>query len=113
MEWTMEADQRLAELHAKRVSPAFIASWMRWPAPAVRSRLVELGLVKPLSQRGAAITAAATRPRSQATARVVEVLVEAVDDDADLKTSPGCPRGHLMTESKIAALYRRAGCSYR
>ena len=113
MEWTVEADQKLTELHAKRVSPAFIASWMRWPAPAVRARLVDLGLVKPLSQRAAATIAAATKPRSQLAAHAVEALADAIDEDQDLRTSPGCPRGHLVSEARIAALYRRAGCSYR
>jgi len=46
MIWTAQADGQLMELHAKRVSPAFIASWMRWPPAAVRARMVELGLVK-------------------------------------------------------------------
>ena len=84
MEWTTEADAKLRELHAKRVSPAFIASWMRWPAASVRARLVELGLSKPLSPRGAAMTAAAAKPRSHSASRVVEVLAEAMDADADL-----------------------------
>jgi hypothetical protein len=113
MEWTTETDARLTELHAKRVSPAFIASWMRWPAPSVRARLIELGLNKPLSPRAAAITAAAAQPRSYAASQAVEALAEALDEDADLKTSRGCPRGHLLSEAKIAALYRRVGCGYR
>ena len=113
MEWTTEMDARLRELHAKRVSPAFIASWMHWPAGSVRARLVELGLSKSLSARGAAITAAAAKPRSHAASSAVETLAEAVDEDADLKTAPGCPRGHLVSEARIAALYQRVGCSYR
>jgi len=35
------------------------------------------------------------------------------DEDGDLRASRGCPRGHLVSEAKIAALYRSAGADYR
>jgi hypothetical protein len=117
MDWTVEQDEQLKALHAKRVGPLFIASWMRWPPSAVRARLIELGLTKPLTPRATAITEAAKARRSvvaqpSATLCDVESLDDAVDDEQELKTRPGCPRGHLLSESQIAALYRAASCNY-
>jgi hypothetical protein len=59
MEWTPEKDAQLTELFKKRLGIRFISSWTRWPAPAIRLRLVELGLTSPLSRRGAALVARA------------------------------------------------------
>jgi len=122
MNWTAERDGQLKELHAKRVSPAFIASWMRWPPSAVRARLIELGLAKPMSPKAASITAmakASSLAAKSATAkasvplRAIETLRDAFDEEEEIKTKPGCPRGHLLSEAKIAALYRTAGGTYR
>lgn len=118
MDWTAEQDDKLRALQAKRVSPAFIASWMRWPPAAVRARLIELGLARPLSPKGASIAnAAKTRTSSLAQSssalRAVDSLRDAFDDDEELKTRPGCPRGHLLSERQIAALYRVTGSNYR
>lgn len=66
MEWTVETDAKLRELHAKRVSSTFIASRMRWPSLAVRTRLIELGLEKPQAVRREAPAATAkSRPGQQ------------------------------------------------
>jgi len=43
----------------------------------------------------------------------VAALRDELEDEVELKSSPGCPRGHLLSEAKIAALYRRAGADYR
>ena len=59
MNWTAEQDEQLRVLHAKRVGVSFIVSWMGWPSSAVRARLVELGVAKPLSPRATSITQAA------------------------------------------------------
>src|ERR1700731_2991281 len=111
MEWTDETDGRLRELHAKRVSPTFIANWMRWPAPAVRARLITLGLAKPVPSRSASNTSVAAN--SLASLEAAEARDDAFDDQAGLKKLPDCPRGHLLSEVKIAALYRGAGRDYR
>ena len=121
MEWTPEQDAQLTELFKKRLGIRFISSWTRWPAPAVRMRLVELGLASPLSRRGAALIARApqivaeTAPLRQT---VEPAELEALDDnddedEGDLRASRGCPRGHLVSEAKIAALYRSVGRDYR
>ena len=55
MNWTAEQDGQLRLLHAKRVGVSFIGSWMRWPSSAVRARLVELGVAKPLPPRATSI----------------------------------------------------------
>jgi len=120
MEWTEERDEQLRALHTKRVSPSFIASWMRWPPSAVRARLIELGLVKPLSPKATSIVEAvkarspAAKPAAQSPDQLcgAESLHDALADEKELKTNPGCPRGHLLSESQIAALYRAAGCNY-
>jgi hypothetical protein len=120
MEWTPEKDAQLTELFKKRLGIRFISSWTRWPAPAIRTRLVELGLASPLSRRGAALVARAPQAQPEAVAlRQAREVVElqAMDDDdedeGDLRASRGCPRGHLLSEAKIAALYRNVGRDYR
>jgi hypothetical protein len=121
MEWTPEKDAQLTELFKKRLGIRFISSWTRWPAPAIRLRLVELGLTSPLSRRGAALVARAPQASAEvvplhrapeaATVEEVEDLDD--EDEGDLRASRGCPRGHLLSEAKIAALYREVGRDYR
>jgi len=102
MDWTPEIDARLKELHAKGISQGFIACWLRLPRSEVRTRLLEFGLLKTRARRPASRS---TTPRNDRAAKP--------DDDAgDVVQLPGCPRGHLMSEGRIAALYRRAGSSY-
>ena len=115
MEWTPEKDAQLTEMHKKRLSVRFIADWMRWPASSVRLRLVELGLVKPLSSRANAVVARAAKPAASCPSRQGEAPTLEIEDDdeEDLRGRPGCPRGHLVSEAKIAALYSAAGGSYR
>ena len=118
MEWTPEKDAQLTEMHRKRLSVRFVADWMRWPAAAVRLRLIELGLTKPLSSRANSVVARAAQiapaPAPHAAARyAVAALAEDADDDDDLRGRPGCPRGHLVSEAKITALYNAAGSDYR
>jgi hypothetical protein len=121
MEWTPENDAQLTELFKKRLGIRFISSWTRWPAPAIRSRLVELGLASPLSRRGAALVARAPQapiaseaapPRQMRESAEIDDLDED-EDEGDLRASRGCPRGHLVSEAKIAALYRTVGRDYR
>jgi hypothetical protein len=84
MEWTVEADAQLRELHAKRVSSTFIASWMRWPSLAVRTRLIELGLEKSPAARRAAIAAATAKSRpSQQPLQAVEARGDAFSVKSD------------------------------
>jgi hypothetical protein len=109
MEWTAEADGRLRELHAKRVSLLFIANWMRWPAPEVRARLITLGLAKSLSSRSASYAPVAVTSGSLTSLQAAEICDEAFDDEVGLKKLPDCPRGHLLSEANIAALYRGRG----
>jgi hypothetical protein len=117
MEWTPEKDAQLTEMHRKRLSVRFVADWMRWPAASVRLRLVELGLTKPLSSRAASVVTRAAKPAHSAaplahhTAPIA--VADDLDDDDDLRGRPGCPRGHLVPEAKIAALYNAAGGTYR
>jgi hypothetical protein len=121
MEWTPEKDAQLTELFNKRLGVRFISSWTRWPAPAIRTRLVELGLASPLSRRSAALVARAPKVATEtAPLRQVRELAELEDleddeddDEGDLRASRGCPRGHLLSEAKIAALYRSVGRDYR
>jgi hypothetical protein len=116
MEWTPEKDAQLTEMHRKRLSVRFIADWMRWPASAVRLRLVELGLVKPLSSRANPVVARAAQPAAPRMPRQIGApIVDLADDDDDeeMRVRPGCPRGHLVSEAKIAALYSAAGGTYR
>jgi hypothetical protein len=117
MEWTPEQDAQLTEMHRKRLSVRFVADWMRWPAAAVRLRLIELGLVKPLTARASSVVvrtaqhpgAADSQPR-----RAANPTAELDDDEEDeLRAQPGCPRGHLIPEAKIAALYSGTGSDYR
>jgi hypothetical protein len=117
MEWTPEQDAQLTEMHRKRLSVRFVADWMRWPAAAVRLRLIELGLVKPLTARGSSVVVRTARPatgngqpRHAATSQAADLDD---DDDDDLRAQPGCPRGHLIPEAKIAALYSGTGGDYR
>jgi hypothetical protein len=111
MEWTPAQDLQLTEMHRKRLSVRFIADWMRWPAPSVRARLIELGLTQPMSARGASIVSRAAQ--SPATHHAQLPVAEDRDEDDELRELPGCPRGHLLPEAKIAALYNAAGQDYR
>jgi hypothetical protein len=111
MEWTQSQDLQLTEMHRKRLSVRFIADWMRWPAPAVRLRLVELGLTQPLSARGASVVSRATQ--SPMTHHMQVPVSDDRDEDDELRELPGCPRGHLLPEAKIAALYSGTGQDYR
>jgi hypothetical protein len=111
MEWTPSQDLQLTEMHRKRLSVRFIADWMRWPAPAVRVRLVELGLTQPLSARGASVVSRAVQ--SSPTHHGQVSSNDERDEDDELRELPGCPRGHLLPEAKIAALYNAAGQDYR
>ena len=114
MSWTSEDDAKLVELHAKRLGVRFISVWLRQPATAVRARLIELGLEKPLSPRASQVIARARRPAALTAESEEKALdLSEEDDDGDLRASRGCPRGHLVSEANIAALYRSAGCDYR
>jgi hypothetical protein len=95
MEWTPANDAELKKLYEKRLSIAFIATWMRREGSDVRHRLQALGLSK---ARGAA--AAPT------------VAAEQDDPDEDFPQRRGKHKGHLMTDEAIGALYRRAGRNY-
>jgi hypothetical protein len=112
MEWTPGQDLQLTEMHRKRLSVRFIADWMHWPAPAVRVRLIELGLTQPLSARASSVVArATTQPNAL---RQEQPSADADrDEDDELREVPGCPRGHLLPEAKIAALYSAVGQNYR
>src|SRR5258708_7648302 len=112
MVWTPEMDAQLTELHRKRLSLAFITTWMRWSAPAVRARLVELGLVKKPSPKAASLIAR-TATRSIDTSDTVEAEDRSDDEDEDLRAAPGCPAGHLMPEARITELYQSTGRDYR
>jgi len=112
MVWTPEMDAQLTELHRKRLSLAFITTWMRWPAPAVRARLVELGLVKKPSPKAASLLAR-TASRSIEQCDIAEPTDRGEDEDEDLRAAPGCPAGHLMPEARIAELYQSTGRNYR
>jgi hypothetical protein len=111
MEWTASQDLQLTEMHRKRLSVRFIADWMRWPAPAVRLRLVELGLTQPLSARASTIVARAAHPGAPHHGQASPG--DDREEDDELRELPGCPRGHLLPESKIAALYNAVGQDYR
>jgi hypothetical protein len=119
MEWTPEQDAQLIEMHRKRLSVRFVADWMRWPAAAVRLRLIELGLVKPLSSRAHSVVARSAQPVAAPPSGVVSrqaapsAVADLDDEDDDLRGRPGCPRGHLVSEAKISALYNAAGGDYR
>jgi hypothetical protein len=114
MDWTPELDAQLIDMHNKRVGVRFIASWTRWPAAAIRTRLVELGLAKPLSRRPASAAAPAAirrsvrplvaAPRCAAPAELA--TAEDDEDECDLRGSRGCPRGYLVSEAQIAELYQ-------
>ena len=110
MDWTPEIDARLKEMYAKGVSQGFIACWLRLPRSAVRARLLEFGLVKTRARR--TTPPRPTKPREDQASKPVGSARHAEDDEADIVQLPGCPRGHLMSEGTIAALYRRAGGSY-
>lgn len=115
MVWTAEEDAKLIELHAKRLGVRFISVWLRQPAAAVRARLVELGIEKPLSLRANQVIGRVKKAAS-ITMRSEEAETAELDDDeedGELRASRGCPRGHLLSEAKIAALYRSAGADYR
>lgn len=114
MVWTAEEDAKLVELHAKRLGVRFISVWLRQPAAAIRARLVELGIEKPLSLRANQVIGR-VKKAAPVTMRSDESEAAELDDDedGDLRASRGCPRGHLVSEAKIAALYRSAGADYR
>ena len=109
MDWTPEIDARLKELHAKGISQGFIACWLRLPRSEVRTRLLEFGLLKTRARRPASRS---TTPRNDRAAKPDGSARHAEHDEGDVVQLPGCPRGHLMSEGRIAALYRRAGSSY-
>jgi hypothetical protein len=114
MRWTADMDARLIELHAKRLGNTFIASWMRVTTFDVRARLVELGL-KPSPGGKAPFAQAVSGPshrRSEAEIASGEAFA-ADDADADEMPPPhGRPRGYLVSEADITAIYRRAGRGY-
>jgi hypothetical protein len=95
MEWTPANDAELKKLYEKRLSIAFIATWMRREGSDVRHRLQALGLAK---ARGAAAAAAAAEADEEA--------------EEDFPSRRGRPKGHLMSDEAIGALYRRAGRNY-
>lgn len=114
MEWTPDQDLQLTDMYRKRLSVRFIADWMRWPAAAVRARLIELGLTLPLSSRATSVVSRANQPAGPAASRHSQAdAAEDPDEDDELRASPGCPRGHLLPEAKIAALYSAVGQNYR
>ncbi len=104
MQWTPELDKAIAELHAKRLGNAFIAKWLRLNPSHVRARLMELGLLKPRSS--AASRCAAGLEASDA-AKAAED-----DEDDDMITIDGCPRGYLLPERRIASIYQSVGRGY-
>jgi hypothetical protein len=135
MQWTSEQDATLAELHAKHVGNMFIATWMRVNVTDVRARLAALGLSKAKAALSLARTApevAAMRARMKAAVASAtaasEIAVESdaleaagmidgefgddLDDEVELVKLPGCPRGYLVSEAHINALYERAGGQY-
>ena len=97
MEWTAANDAELKKLYEKRLSIAFIATWMRREGADVRQRLQVLGLAK---ARGAAAAAAAAEPEGE----------EEREDDFPQRR--GKHKGHLLSDEAIHALYRRAGRNY-
>jgi hypothetical protein len=125
MNWTPELDARLIELHEKRLGNRFIASWLRLDPTLVRARLAELGVVKPARNSEAKAAAPALAAPPQLPAVAVQIMDLSGTDGADasdegddddeagaLISRRGCPRGHLVPEDKIAALYRSAGGRY-
>lgn len=97
MEWSAAQDAELKKLYEKRLSIAFIATWMRREGSDVRQRLQALGLAK---ARGAAAAAQAAD-------------ADGDDDvDEDFPARRGKHKGHLLSDEAIHALYRRAGRNY-
>ena len=113
MEWTAELDKSITELHAKRLGNAFIAKWLHLNPSHVRARLVALGLVKPRSSDPASRPAATSKgalaglPDSARTADTAEDA-----DEDDMVRIDGCPRGHLLSERRIASIYQNVGRGY-
>jgi hypothetical protein len=141
MEWTPETDAKLTELHKKRLGMPFISSWTHWPSSDIRLRLIELGLTPAVPERVLRVrtdrgkpggTGSAAVPKSRSSkagnteiskesflsvgALVHEAHAVSLDDDGDdgdLFEQHGCPRGYLMSEATIAALYQGLGRDYR
>jgi hypothetical protein len=110
--WTEQLDERLTDLHRRNLGNAFIASFMRIDARAVRARLADLGLLKTKAPAGAAATETA---RFCETARLRAIDRDDDDGDDDLGEMVrlrGRPRGHLLSEAEIAKLYKRSGGRY-
>jgi hypothetical protein len=99
MEWSAAQDAELRKLYEKRLSIAFIATWMRREGSDVRQRLQVLGLSKSKAAAAAAAAAAA--------------LIDPDDEpDEDFPSRRGRNKGHLLSDEAIGALYRRAGRNY-
>src|SRR3954454_21093 len=97
-EWTATHDAELKKLYEKRLSIAFIATWMRREGSDVRQRLQALGLSK---SKAAAVAVAAA------------AMLDGEDDqEEDFPMRRGRNKGHLMSDEAIGALYRRAGRNY-
>jgi hypothetical protein len=98
VEWTAANDAELKKLYEKRLSIAFIATWMRREGSDVRQRLQALGLAK---ARGAAAAAVATEGEG-----------ESEGEEDDFPARRGKHKGHLLTDEAIHALYKKAGRNY-
>jgi hypothetical protein len=137
MQWTPEQDATLVDLHRKHVGNMFIATWMRVNITEVRARLAALGLTKSAAAKAALSLAKTARQvvavragmkAAVASAAASEIAVERdtleavalmdgdmdddLEDDVELVKLPGCPRGHLVSEAHINALYEKAGGRY-
>jgi hypothetical protein len=124
MEWTAERDATLAELYRKRLGNMFIASWMRLKPAEVRARLRELGLIASCHSTAAGNAVRPAAPESLSAFPVAgsggarddsadkDVGEDEDDDDGAMVSFRGRPKGHLMPESRIAALYRSVGRGY-
>ena len=110
MQWTAELDKAIAELHAKRLGNAFIAKWLRVNPSQLRARLIELGLAKSRSSAAARRCEAADTFGAAEAQDMAGASVE--DEDDDLVSIDGCPRGHLLPERRIASIYRSVGRGY-
>ena len=67
----------------------------------------------PLSAKAAQAVSRAKKPAAEDGQRESAMEDFEDDDEGDLRAARGCPRGHLVSEAKISALYRSAGCDYR
>jgi len=100
-EWSATHDAELKKLYEKRLSIAFIATWMRREASDVRQRLQALGLAKARGASAAAAPASVT-PEPEGDEEAEE----------DFVARRGKHKGHLLTDEAIHALYRKAGRNY-